>query len=139
VWAAGGLMGRLGAAKRRMLSLAERPSPVVAAWEGTFPSTGAAEGIVAGYASIDDMKLQLLRKSLIAQLSVGFRISNTVLSSQTLAAGLADVRTQPKKAAGALLGLARENGAGAMNIVREATRGNSPCGCNAVLGAMQNA
>lgn len=36
--AAGGLMGRLGAAKRRMLSLAERPSLEVAVWLG-----GAAE------------------------------------------------------------------------------------------------
>lgn len=46
--AAGGLNGRLGAAKRRMLSLAERPSVEVAAWLGVVPLTGAAEGIVAG-------------------------------------------------------------------------------------------
>jgi hypothetical protein len=44
---AGGDMGRLGAAKRRMLSLAERPSLVeVADCEGTLPLAGAAEGIV---------------------------------------------------------------------------------------------
>lgn len=43
---AGGLMGRLGAAKRRMLSLAERPSLEVAACAGTLPLGGAAEGIV---------------------------------------------------------------------------------------------
>jgi hypothetical protein len=69
VWAAGGLMGRLGAAKRRMLSLAEGPSPLeVAAWEGV------AEGIVAGYASIDDLELQLLdEKANCAELSVGSR------------------------------------------------------------------
>lgn len=42
----GGLMGRLGAAKRRMLSLAERPSVEVAAWLGVLPLTGAAEGMV---------------------------------------------------------------------------------------------
>lgn len=42
-------MGRLGAAKRRMLSLAERPSPeVAAACEGVVSLAGAAEGIVAG-------------------------------------------------------------------------------------------
>lgn len=45
--AAGGLMGRLGAAKRRMLSLAERPPSVeVAAWLGVFPLTGAAAAMV---------------------------------------------------------------------------------------------
>lgn len=47
-------MGRLGAAKRRMLSLAERLSPDVAAWLGVVPLTGAAEGIVwAGRRAID--------------------------------------------------------------------------------------
>ena len=46
-------MGRLGAAKRRMLSLAERPSPEVAACEGVVPLAGAAEGIVGGRASMD--------------------------------------------------------------------------------------
>lgn len=40
-------MGREGAAKRRMLSLAERLSDEVAAWLGTAPLTGAAEGILA--------------------------------------------------------------------------------------------
>ena len=44
--AAGGLMGREGAAKRRMLSLAERPSVEEAAWLGVVPLVGAAEGIV---------------------------------------------------------------------------------------------
>ena len=44
--AAGGLIGREGAAKRRMLSLAERPSVEVAAWLGVVPLVGAAEGIV---------------------------------------------------------------------------------------------
>jgi hypothetical protein len=39
-------MGRLGAAKRRMLSSAERPLVEVAAWLGAVPLTGAAEGIV---------------------------------------------------------------------------------------------
>jgi hypothetical protein len=73
VWAAGGLMGRLGAAKRRMLSLAERPSPVeVAAWEGTFPSTGAAEGIVAGCASIDDVRLQFIEERFWLRKAVSF-------------------------------------------------------------------
>lgn len=38
MWAAGGLIGLEGAAKRRMLSLAERPS---------LPLGGAVEGIVA--------------------------------------------------------------------------------------------
>ena len=47
MWAAGGLIGRLGAAKRRMLSFAERLSP-------EEPLTaGAAEGMVAGRTSID--------------------------------------------------------------------------------------
>jgi hypothetical protein len=46
VCAEGGLNGRLGAAKRRMLSLAERPSlDEVAAWLGV-PLGGAAEDIV---------------------------------------------------------------------------------------------
>lgn len=40
--AAGGLIGRLGAAKRRMLSLADRPSVEVAAWLGV-----CAEDMVA--------------------------------------------------------------------------------------------
>lgn len=44
----GGLMGRLGAAKRRMLSLTERPSVEVDAWLGVLPLTGAADGIVGG-------------------------------------------------------------------------------------------
>lgn len=45
----GGVSARLGASKRRMLSLADRPSLAeVAAWLGTEPLTGAAEGIVAG-------------------------------------------------------------------------------------------
>lgn len=47
MWEAGGLKGREGAAKRRMLSLAERPSVEVAAWAGTAPLAGAAEGIMA--------------------------------------------------------------------------------------------
>lgn len=46
-------MGRLGAAKRRMLSLADRPSPA-----GGWLSVGAAEGIVAGRASMDEVKLR---------------------------------------------------------------------------------
>ena len=46
MWAAGGLMGRLGAAKRRMLSLADRPSVEVVAWLGVLPLGGAVEGIV---------------------------------------------------------------------------------------------
>jgi hypothetical protein len=45
----GGLMGRLGATKRRMLSLAEPPSVEVAAWLGVLPLTGAAEGIVGNW------------------------------------------------------------------------------------------
>lgn len=49
--AAGGLNGRLGAAKRRMLSLAERLSLEVAAWLGLLPLTGTVEGIVAKEAS----------------------------------------------------------------------------------------
>jgi hypothetical protein len=45
----GGVSARLGASKRRMLSLADRPSLVeVPAWLGTDSVTGAAEGIVAG-------------------------------------------------------------------------------------------
>ena len=44
----GGVSARLGASKRRMLSLADRPSVEVPAWLGTEPLTGAAEGIVAG-------------------------------------------------------------------------------------------
>lgn len=49
----GGVSARLGASKRRMLSLADRPSEVeVAAWLGAEPLTGAAEGIVAGRVSI---------------------------------------------------------------------------------------
>ena len=45
----GGVSARLGASKRRMLSLADRPSLVeVPAWLGAEPLTGAAEGIVAG-------------------------------------------------------------------------------------------
>lgn len=44
----GGVRARLGASKRRMLSLADRPSVEVAAWLGTAPLAGAAEGIVAG-------------------------------------------------------------------------------------------
>lgn len=44
----GGVSARLGASKRRMLSLADRPSGEVPAWLGTEPLTGAAEGIVAG-------------------------------------------------------------------------------------------
>jgi hypothetical protein len=44
----GGVIARLGASKRRMLSLADRPSLEVPAWLGTEPLTGAAEGIVAG-------------------------------------------------------------------------------------------
>jgi hypothetical protein len=41
-------MGREGATKRRMLSLAERPSAEVEACWGVLPLTGAAEGIVGG-------------------------------------------------------------------------------------------
>lgn len=48
MWAAGGLIGRLGAAKRRMLSLAERPSAAAAAAAGVVPLSGAAEGIMGG-------------------------------------------------------------------------------------------
>ena len=45
----GGVSARLGASKRRMLSLADKPSLVeVPAWLGTDPLTGAAVGIVAG-------------------------------------------------------------------------------------------
>lgn len=47
----GGVRARLGASKRRMLSLAERPSEALAAAAG-----GAAEGIVAGVESIEDEK-----------------------------------------------------------------------------------
>jgi hypothetical protein len=39
-------MGREGAAKRRMLSLAESPSVEVEACWGVVPLTGAADGIV---------------------------------------------------------------------------------------------
>ena len=50
----GGVSARLGASKRRMLSLADRPSLVeVPAWLGAEPLTGAAEGIVAGRVSIE--------------------------------------------------------------------------------------
>lgn len=49
----GGVSARLGASKRRMLSLADKPSLVeVPAWLGAEPLTGAAEGIVAGRVSI---------------------------------------------------------------------------------------
>lgn len=41
-------MGLLGAAKRRMLSLADKLSLEVAAWLGVLPLTGTVEGIVAG-------------------------------------------------------------------------------------------
>lgn len=41
-----------------MLSLAERPSPDVAAWLGVVPLTGAAEGIVTGWRSMDNVKLE---------------------------------------------------------------------------------
>ena len=48
----GGVSARLGASKRRMLSLADWPSVVeVPAWLGAEPLTGAAEGIVAGRVS----------------------------------------------------------------------------------------
>jgi hypothetical protein len=48
VWAAGGLNGRLGATKRRMLSLGERLSwAEVLAGGGAAPLTGTTEGIVA--------------------------------------------------------------------------------------------
>lgn len=44
MWSAGGLRGLLGAVKRRMLSLADRPSAFAAP---LLPlETGAAEGIV---------------------------------------------------------------------------------------------
>ena len=49
----GGVSARLGASKRRMLSLADTPSLVVPAWLGAEPLTGAAEGIVAGRVSIE--------------------------------------------------------------------------------------
>lgn len=44
---AGGLKGREGAAKRWMLSLAERLPVEGAAWLGVAPLTGAAEGMLA--------------------------------------------------------------------------------------------
>ena len=71
MWAAGGDIGRLGAAKRRMLSFAERPSPVeVAACEGT-----SAEGMVAVCASVVDLRLQFIleRKNCQSGSQVGRR------------------------------------------------------------------
>lgn len=52
----GGVSARLGASKRRMLSLADRPSLEVAAWLGAEPLTGAAEGIVAGLVQLKGQK-----------------------------------------------------------------------------------
>ena len=48
MWAAGGLNGRLGAAKRRMLSFADSVSPLmdVEAWGVEVPLTGTADGMV---------------------------------------------------------------------------------------------
>jgi hypothetical protein len=69
-------MGRLGAAKRRMLSLAERPSLEVAVCWGTLPWTGSAEGIVAVYvcASIDCLELEFIcEESVCTAESVGAR------------------------------------------------------------------
>jgi hypothetical protein len=142
VWAAGGLIGRLGAAKRRMLSLAEMPSPVdVAAWGGGFPWTAAAEGIVAGYASIDGLELRFIeKKTNCAKLSVEFQTSDTVLSQST-GVSSADVRTQPEKSSWSSVG-ASTRGCGRWDASQRGSReqgGYSPYGCNAVLGTMQNA
>jgi hypothetical protein len=63
----GGVRARLGASKRRMLSLAERPSvAVVPAGTGA-----AAEGIVAGSRwSMEDKREYLEQRGLIARSSV---------------------------------------------------------------------
>ena len=54
MWAAGGLMDREGAAKRRMLSLAESPPSVeVEACAGVLPLMGAADGMVTVAGSMD--------------------------------------------------------------------------------------
>ena len=70
-------MGRLGAAKRRMLSLAERPSVEVAAWLGVLPLTGAAEGIVA---AIEGIELQAnVSRVCMRRLSVRLAIARLVV------------------------------------------------------------
>ncbi len=98
---AGGDIGRLGAAKRRMLSLAERPSPVeVADCDGRLPLTGAAEGIVGG---------GLFWRGGVVSLGRNWCCEEDI--------GLAAGRVRAgKNASELLLGQARESGQGGMQL-----------------------